>query len=879
MRTSRAPLLLTTLALTACAGHIAAPPGGSTGLDAGSDAGSAGPDAGSGVPDGGAGGPPTPLFPLEVVNDLPFERTELAFSAVPVPRALELKGVERLVVLDSAGAEVTAQLVPVARWGAIVGDPAAALRWVGVTLPVTAPASARTGFTLALATEAPPRASMLTRLASGRLHVSTGAAELELDPAAPGLLVSVRVAGAELLAAGGGPVVVDDGGNLLTASVDADGVAVEEEGPLRVVVRVRGHFSSAAPSGSACTSPLAYTARLAFVRGEATATLEWDLHNECGAGQVSGLSPEGADFYGQLYRVREVRWEVPLAAAAYSHAVHAGGTTRRSAPQPQSPSGVVQGHGSSRTVAGATLWRRARVVLDGAQVTEAEAFDDPSVAISTGAHTVSLTAAWVRFREPIAVTARGATLSFALVAEPVALGEAQVRWGFAQLGFAAGALDDAALDSHTRAALAALERGLLVTVPVSTFNAAGVKPRLPERATGANVERYRQRIEGLHAATLRGFERYKKYGLIWPDTLGNDAWAAPANEPAQSANGSNYWSASASELAEHYRTSEPRWVWDFALPLELTFLKANVYNLGTRAGPGDLKSGFYAGSGLVGSNQVTGSAFRAGWNSDDYLYNQGSDEAYLVRFSGSLRDVFAQACRSAVRRYGGSGPRMMWVDERTIARQTVQHYNMLRYAAEFVRDPQLAAQCRDLLLDIVDELQRDNLFGGIACSADTGNQASCTTETGFMYSSLSSELLWGVATQWRPGVMGTVRTMAQQYHDVMMAKQQGSTELDVGATWAQFLRCTFSGGALVSCIGQQGNEPAYLEERISHLSVMLIGEPALCATGARALTAALEADLWSGWTNPASGAGWYKGASQAMLNAVYGIGIAEACAP
>jgi hypothetical protein len=174
--------------------------------------------------------------------------------------------------------------------------------------------------------------------------------------------------------------------------------------------------------------------------------------------------------------------------------------------------------------------------------------------------------------------------------------------------------------------------------------------------------------------------------------------------------------------------------------------------------------------------------------------------------------------------------------------------------------------------------------------ADDGNRPTCTTEQNFMYTALTGEFLWGVENQWGPraqlsATRRTLWTMADQYYEVMMPHRPGSAAIDVNGTWAKLLQCTFDAqGALTSCVGTQGSEPSWVEERPGHLSSLLIGDarratPSRCSVAARALSESLANDQWGPWTAPASGAGWHKGASQAMAGVVYGVGLAEACDP
>jgi hypothetical protein len=250
--------------------------------------------------------------------------------------------------------------------------------------------------------------------------------------------------------------------------------------------------------------------------------------------------------------------------------------------------------------------------------------------------------------------------------------------------------------------------------------------------------------------------------------------------------------------------------------------------------------------------------------------------------------VFAKACRTALGRYPteavlAEASRDQYVSQRSITRQTIQHWNMLRYAAEFERDPTLAAACQARLHDIMTELARDNLRGGIACEPDRGNATSCTTPQNFMYTSLIHDFLDAYSrhhagTPAADTAGRAVTTMARQYYEAMMPKGAGGA-IDVAGVWGKLLTCTFAaGGALVSCTGIQGSEPSWDYERPSHISITLVGDPGRCAIAAAALGQTLAGGAFESiFFSPA--VGWWKGASQAMHNVVHGVGVAETCAP
>jgi hypothetical protein len=844
------------------------------------------PEAGAGTPELPVPpGPRTKIAPLRVRNDRArARRDELAWSSIALPRAAALTSVQDLVVIGPRAGRVQAQLVPLARWGSTVSDAAAPIKWLGVALKADVAANADTEYSLERIEGAKPAVDPLDAVVSrqgDRVTIATGRATFVLDATRPDLFASIDLGDGNLYDAAApqrGPVVVDADGVALPARVDAEGgFAIEESGPVMVVVRAAGHFARQR-TGSACASDLAYTARLTFVRGAAHVGVELDLRNECG----EGLQPSGdPPWWSESYAISRASWVVPLmlGAATRASAVSERGVVASTGPAEariEQLVGDVQSPG----------WRRAAITAAGAPPIAAPAFNQALVALGNERATAAIAMPWMRFREPQALGAAGGALHIDFVSRPVAIGEAQARWGMAQIRLRRGAIDDAALAAERDDATDSLERGLLVSAPSSHTNLALVKARLPERKEGARLARYTSVIERVHADTMATWAPTKKYGLGWPDTLDRDQYNVERASAHDAVVGSNYWSASSSELVEYLRSGDPKWVWDFAFPLELTFLNAVLYNTGTRTPTFDIRSGFHAGA-YSSNDQRSGRAFRSGYSSDDYAYDQGSDEAYLVRPTGSIREVFAKACRTALVRYPTEATlperqREEFVNVREINRQTIQHWNMLRYAAEFERDPQLAGACQARLTDIMTELARDNLRSGVACVADSGNASACGTAASFVYTSLINDFLDAYARH-HAGTAGadaarrTVATMARQYADTLMTKRANGT-IDVAGEWGAYLNCSFASGELRGCTSAQGPEPVYDYERPSHLSIALAGDPERCAASAPAFGEALGGGGFEQiFTAPA--VGWWKGASQAMQNVVLGVGAAEACLP
>lgn len=832
-------------------------------------------------------GATTTIAALEVRNDLAYSRADaLAYSSIAIPRALNLTNTSELVLIDAAtNARVQAQLRPIARWNGTVTDATKPIQWLQIALKANVAANATSAYELRRIAGATPvnAAGDVTLLDDGAsVTIDTGAARFVLGKATPALFTAITVGGVNVLGAGAsGPFVVDDGGNSLVPSVDAvSGFVIEEQGPVKTVIRTAGHFARVAPTGSSCTADLAYTARFTFVRNSSAVSLELDLRNECGDGFAPG--GDGGSWWNQFYRLRRAGWR--FATALTTKKLINDATVYTTSADAR----LEQEYGS---VANAS-WRRARVMTGATEVWTGEALGRPLLALVGADHSLAVTQAWMRYREPAALSASAGGVSIELVSDTIALGEAQARWGFAQLRFFSGS-SDATLQAERDAAIADVERGLLVRASATHTNAAFVASRLPERNVGHRLQRYVTLIEKLHADTISGWRRAKRFGMVWPDTHERNADSSIDQTSAEeTVASSNYWSATSSELAEYLRTGDPRFFWDMAYPMEHNMMKTAVYDTGTRTPASTSRLGFHAGS-STNANQREGKAYRQGYNTDDYLYDQGTDEAYILRPTGSLLDVFARACRSAIARYPNAATldeqmtRDEYLAQRRFTRGTVQHFNMLRYAAAFVTDPALAEQCETRLHEIVQELAVDNFFAGIACSADFGNATSCTTNEHFMYSALFHDFLDDYARRYAGSpladtVRNTIVTMGRAYYDTVMTKQANG-EIDVGGAWGSALTCSFSGGVVASCSNEHYAFSALFDERANHTSVLLMSNALAplagrCSIGARALTQALDSGaLESSVDGQGFDVGWWKGASQNMRNAVYGVGVAEAC--
>lgn len=848
-----------------------------------------------GVSDWGlaSAGPFTTLTALEIRNDTDVDRVgEVAFSAVPIARLTDLRGVSELAVVSPDGRRIPAQFSPVSRWGGAPHDAALPIRWLEVTVSTAAPPHTTVVYELrryaALAASAHPDDLRVVE-AGGAHTVHTGGAAFELDPSLPALVRTIMRDDAIVYrhTSDAGPRVVDRSGARLAARVDPGSFTWETLGPVRAVARLRGHFTRAA---AACGRDLAYDVRLTFERGSADIGIEYHVVNECGDGlQPAGRLSDGAPWWNRTYAVNEVSWNFPFALArAREIAARGAGATHRRAALDDAGSFVAEQEPGTP----GAVYRRARITRDGNELETAAAFENPFVAVADDRITAMLQQPWMRYREPQALAIQSAMLSLRTISRPTVIGEAQAVWGLGRLTLLDGNQIDA-LDAAAEQARVALERGLLVHAPVAYLDSTAVMPPLSPSGSDPYRASYQSALEQVHEETVRPgaqWDRRKIFGvLLWPDYPA-DPLVETINQPSATQPGSNYWSASAAELRQWFVDGDPRWVWDFALPQEYTQLFTNYYNLGSRNNQeaGNYRGGFTV---VAGSGAVPGEVFRSGWGSDDYTYNQGSDEAYLIRPGGALRDRFAQAADTFIRRYGPAGippdaqrRRDRDLQALTIARGTAQRVNFLGYAAQFV--PGAGARYVSSLTAVMNEYVQDNLRGGIFCQADVANEQACVGTWG-IYHFVAVQL--GMFLDYlymvppddprAAAIRRAIAVTADQYYRVLM-DPSGDGVIDAPADWYGQLDCTFrdGGATLAGCTGHRTPEPVYSHEQPGALAFLLVAHHLLPSDRmCRAAAAALPRALTTGLTYLQSGAGWNKGAAQSAHHVLHAVAIAPRC--
>ncbi|MEM9073778.1 MAG: hypothetical protein AAGE52_35130 [Myxococcota bacterium] len=784
---------------------------------------------------------------LEVRNDR-AERTEYARGAFPLPEG-SLRQTQELALVDEEGCQIPAQFDALSRWDADPADEDAFLQWVQVGATLRAGTDARSLRVVTGARAAAPRIRFEDSV------VDTGVARFALDDSGSllergddtdALFDAVRLR------------LRLDGADVDEVSPDGP-IEVIEGGPERVVLRQDGHFQGPTCNVRSDEGPLnypafGYTLVAAFVHGSAAVDLAFEFRNECGNGSFP-------PFDAETRAVERAGIEIRLAgggsAWVQGRDLHRGDSVF-----------------VSQDTGGGSPWtRQSRVMVNDEEVERAQSIDTPAVGRGEGTRMSLLTMPFLRYREPQALEVEGDMARAWLVSETLDVGEAKGIWGAVRLAFGSN------LESATEQAR--LERGLLLRPDPDTLARADVfTPLGPASTTTPAAIHYRGVLDRLHRGTREEqWRRYHVYGSqLWPDIpledLGNGDPSRGTTSPATMDAKLNYWNASGALLHEFFRSGDPAYAWDMALPASWLQAHAAYYNLGRRSH--GTRNGLAVSSGGTG----IGRWHRGDGGSDDYGYNLGLQLAYLVRPTVGLRDRFEAAGRTVLERYAPDGPRERFFTARDLSRQTTQHFEMLANCAQFVPG-EAGNTCRERLHELVRELYEDNLRGGVVCTLDEPS-GRCEMPQQFMINALMVPFFVRYLRTWPrrlPELRETLLAYATTYRRYGLSDP---IDVDAAETFAARLACNLNADrSIADCELQSdsdGNTYMYRETRPQTLAALIQLE-ALAGDDC-ALSAAVDdprlmpmLDSWA-----PEGAGFWKGASQMLQGVVYAAGLSERCA-
>lgn len=842
---------------------------------------------------------------LEVVNDQPFARSEVAFSGIPIPQSLNLLDTSRLVLILN-GHWHAAQFEVLSRWGGVVDNAALPIRWLQVAAPVELTADTSASFELRLYDTAPIPSDpygVSVDVMGNTVMVDTGLATFELDSTNPALIESISIDtdqdgnGRVPLyshSPGAGPALIfNDGVNSIQLNTATPGqVAVNrfeiaETGPVKAVILMQGHFS--APGGaSLCTvqsgsyERFEFSYALTFTRASRDVGIQYHIRNTCSSGNGEPWTDEAAT-------IELASLEFPFEKLGNLTTYFAGDQLQSSGADFTGITTVAQPKG-----AGAPWVRNAVATLDATTQQSAEFFQSPMLAASDGTLLVSAQIPWMRYREPQAMVMTNHQLSLRFISEPLIVGEGKGIWNFALLKIHPAALFNQAgsLIDHLaplrQSGMASLERGLLFHAPVSHSNQANLFPSMGDETASPLKTAYLDLLRGFHDETvLPGgqWDRAQTFGSqLWPDVQTDAFFEEDPNTGPEATNGAmNYWNPSGAEFAEFLRSGDPRWVWDFALPQSWLQMFTAYLNIGDQTH--SIHNGAAIRSGGVGEGQW----HRSGFGSVDYSYNMGMQFAYALRPNPIFRHRFAQAGSTLANRYNipqaDQETRTEFVNQVDITRGVIQHFEMLANGAEFA--PGVAGTSSHArLVEVVTELATDNMRAGIMCQGDVPTPGNCGQPQQFMQSALMFHFFHRYFRNYGDvaNLRQTLITAPQVYYQQGMAKLGDGISIDPNGNWAALLDCPLTNGGMSigTCTWLSTNDGPNLlsHNKFQTASLLLMAHELDPSIGTCELVKTImdDASLINMWLDPHfNQAGWWKGVDQAVQGGIFGLGLYDTC--
>ncbi|MEW8348039.1 MAG: hypothetical protein AB2687_06985 [Candidatus Thiodiazotropha taylori] len=872
------------------------------------------------------------LTTLELTNDQSVNRSsELAWSGIPIPREVSLNDTSNLLLVGPDETLVAAQFRPLARWNGALSDSDAPLKWLEVAAVVAAEPSSTSNYSLRYCTTMPSvtdtNALQVSINPDGTVDVDTGLSQVSFDPASASGISSGQVGTATFT----GRIQVDgDSVQSATPEADSSEFLVEESGPVKAVIRVRGHVNGL--TGPGCSNPPGYTLRWTLTRGSADLDLETDFVNECGDGMFAaspGGAINGSDWWSRTLDIGNLiltfdfsgmdgTTVVTRSSRDGSDISNSGGAGTSSA------SAVVRQYKGAVGNPSGSDWRWARETIttlpsDASNSVDAEFFPLPVAGVSDANLTLQVQQPWMRFREPQGLAAQSnygsGQVSVSLypvmadLTDPFVLGEAQGIWGRGRLSIDTESLSDSEFALRAAHNNAAMERGLLWHSPLWYLNQAKVFPQLPA-VSASEMDVLVPLIEGAHENSVTDSilggaqrDRMKGYSLVgWVDSMQEGIKDIVNTSVNDYSPGSNIWSPTNSELLMWFITGDPKWVWDYALPAEWNLWKSNAYNTGSRGVVG-IRSGLVIGSSSIGD----GARYRSGYGSDDKFYNQGSGKAYVIRPHRSMAERFQAAGDSVISRYVDTAEnREDTVSSRVINRQVMQHLNALRFAADFASENDTALRAKYSAM--MQEYIADNLSNGLFCYSDDAdtNRTDCAFAPGgvFHYVALWQELFYNHALDLPPG--------NSQRETIINALASSARLIDAGiprdgsdeitdfspAAWGNSYVCDFSRGSDIveQCVqynctgminpsnGACSTDPTYDNAHLNTLGTVMLGNAldavqvsdSRCAQARRGFNSNLNSPTIANHLRD-SGYGWHKDASQMVQMVFYAIAAAQNC--
>lgn len=253
-------------------------------------------------------------------------------SGVPIPRAVQMTDASRFMVVDPEGVTVPAQVTVTSRWQGEPDDVSKPIKWLLVDFVADVPAGSRSTYRLrtkaaSASSEANPAEAAAVSETANEIVVDTGAARFTISKTRFNLFDRVELADGTALVESDpdrGIYLQTAAGARYLAATGATDVAVEESGPLHVVVVARGKHENAAGE-----SMLDFTVRMHFWQGSAESKVSYTF-TERDLGSIRsyvGLDEVGIELPTLLGG--ETRFAIGGAQEPATGALQAGGAWQR----------------------------------------------------------------------------------------------------------------------------------------------------------------------------------------------------------------------------------------------------------------------------------------------------------------------------------------------------------------------------------------------------------------------------------------------------------------------------------------------------------------------------------------------------------------------
>ncbi|MBD3357477.1 MAG: DNRLRE domain-containing protein, partial [Chitinivibrionales bacterium] len=194
--------------------------------------------------------------PLHVEDYAGIERVrEPVTSGIPIPEEERITSVSRLAMTDAQGVRIPAQFSVLSRWKGAVGDTTKPIKWVLVDFQADVTGNGNAVYYLDdSGSNIAPQKPVSVREDDNGITVSTGTAEFYLSKNYFNVFDRVvidrdgdgAITDRVFSSAGeGGLVLLDTAGKIFRSNLEPpEEIVVEESGPLRAVVKIRGVFKS-----------------------------------------------------------------------------------------------------------------------------------------------------------------------------------------------------------------------------------------------------------------------------------------------------------------------------------------------------------------------------------------------------------------------------------------------------------------------------------------------------------------------------------------------------------------------------------------------------------------------------------------------------------